>query len=233
MDTLYQVRGETVQLFTCTSIRLVSYPDPLFNTLRGSGYETNIQCLYCGLLILFLLVPPLSLISPFFSLHPPSLLSTLTLLYQSTLQTASAWTPLTTPPPVLSPSVGTVCSQGFVREHFSSTNPNPSALSSPDWRWAYSSPSSLSLLPPTSTNPHYLPFSSFSPNVSELCLPPSSLTHPHTHVISFFFLLLSLSCSFSSYLIHPLPSQNKSVSYMYILSKLFSILLTKLVFPPG
>lgn len=151
MDTLYQVRGETVHLFTCTHIQLVSYPDPLFNPQRGSGYETNIQCLYCGLLIL---IPPLSLISPSFFLHPPSLLSTPTFLYQSTLQTASAWTPLTTPPPVPSPSVGTVCSQDFVREHFSSTNPNPSASSSPDWRWADSSPSSLSLslLPPTSTN---------------------------------------------------------------------------------
>ena len=139
LDTLYPVRGETVHLFTCTRIQLVSYPQ------RGSGYETNTpctQCLYCGLL-----VPPCSS-----SLSPLSL-STLTFFYQSTLQTASTWPPLTTPPPVPSLSAGTVCSQGFVREHFSSTNPSPSASLSPDWRWAYSSSSSLSPSESTSTNP--------------------------------------------------------------------------------
>ena len=141
---------------------------------------------------------PLSFISPSFSLHPPSLFSTI--LYQSTLQTVSTWTPLTTPPPVPSLSAGTVCSQGFVREHFSSTNPSPSASSSPDWRWAYSSSSSLS---PSS---HFQPITclflpSLPLSLSSIFLPPHSLTLTPTLTPtwpSFFFLLLLPLSSLSS-----------------------------------
>ena len=171
LDTLYPVRGETVHLFTCIRIQLVSYPQRGLGTRLTHRAHSVYTVVCCGS-SLFLL--SLSLSS--FSIYPYLPLPVHTansINLDPTDHTPSSPLPLS----------GHRLLSRLRKGAFLLYQSQPLGIVITRLEVGLLIIIlSLSFLPlPT----HYLPFSSFSPIVSELHLPPSSLTHPHTHMILF------------------------------------------------